>query len=214
MGLVLPRLYAVLDAAQVGERSVFDVCDALLAGGVRWIQYRDKGATSKHLFDNSRRLLRRIREAGGTFIVNDRADIAAAVGANGVHVGQDDLPVDMVRAAVGAERIVGFSTHTIPQVRQAEQSSADYAAFGPIFATPSKEKPDPVVGLDGLRSARQVARKPLVAIGGITLERAGEVIAAGADSVAVISDLLRASDISARARAFLSALEESEGHFS
>jgi thiamine-phosphate pyrophosphorylase len=206
MGVTLPRLYAILDRAQTGERSIADVCEALLAGGARLIQYRDKGATSRELFERSRPLLAQIRGRGGTFIVNDRADVALAVGADGVHVGQDDLPVEMARAVVGAGRMVGFSTHNLEQVALADKTSADYIAFGPVFATQSKAQPDPVVGLEGLRRAREATRKPLVAIGGITLERAGEVMAAGADSVAVIADLLRAPDVRARARAYLEAL--------
>jgi thiamine-phosphate pyrophosphorylase len=205
MGVMLPRLYAILDRAHTGERSIADVCEALLAGGVRLIQYRDKGATSRELFERSRPLLAQIRGAGGTFIINDRADVALAVGADGVHVGQDDLPVDLARVVVGAGRMVGFSTHNLEQVALADKTSADYIAFGPVFATQSKSQADPVVGLEGLRRAREATRKPLVAIGGISLERAGEVMAAGADSVAVIADLLRAPDVRARARAYLEA---------
>ena len=208
MGVMLPSLYAILDRAHTGERSIADVCEVLLAGGVRLIQYRDKGATSRELFERSRPLLAKIRGAGGTFIINDRADVALAVGADGVHVGQDDLPVDMARVVVGAGRMVGFSTHNLEQVALADKTSADYIAFGPIFATQSKSQPDPVVGLEGLRCAREATRKPLVAIGGITLGKAGEVMAAGADSVAVIADLLRAPDVRARARAYLEALEK------
>ena len=209
MGLILPRLYAILDPAPAGGRSILELCDELVAAGARLIQYRDKTATSRELFERSRELVARVRQAGGSFIVNDRADVAAAVGADGVHVGQDDLPVEMARAVVGAGRIVGFSTHNLEQVAAASQTSADYIAFGPVYATQSKARPDPVVGLEGLRRARQATGKPLVAIGGITLERAGEVMAAGADSVAVIADLLGAPDVKARTRAFLEVLGES-----
>lgn len=209
MGLILPRLYAILDPAPAGGRSILELCDELVAAGARLIQYRDKTATSRELFERSRELVARVRQAGGSFIVNDRADVAAAVGADGVHVGQDDLPVEMARVVVGAGRIVGFSTHNLEQVAAASQTSADYIAFGPVYATQSKARPDPVVGLEGLRRARQATGKPLVAIGGITLERAGEVMAAGADSVAVIADLLGAPDVKARTRAFLEVLGES-----
>lgn len=209
MGLILPRLYAILDPAQAGGRSILELCDELLAAGARLIQYRDKTATSRELFERSRELVARVRQAGGIFIVNDRADVAAAVGANGVHVGQDDLPVEMARVVVGAGRIVGFSTHNLEQVAAAGKTSADYIAFGPVYPTRSKARPDRVAGLEGLRRARQATRKPLVAIGGITLERAGEVMTAGADSVAVIADLLGAPDVKARARAFLEVLGES-----
>jgi thiamine-phosphate pyrophosphorylase len=208
MGLLIPRLYAIVDPAQVGSRTLAEVCDGLLLAGVKLIQYRNKKATARELFEDCVRLLGRARRAGATFVVNDRADVAAAAGADGVHVGQDDLPVEMARDVVGAGRIVGFSTHNLDQVALADQTTADYIAFGPVFATQSKDQPDPVVGLEGLRRARQATRKPLVAIGGITLERAREVIDAGADSIAVIADLLRAPDIEARARAFLGLVGE------
>jgi len=210
MGLVLPRLYAILDAAQLGGRTLVEVCDTLLAAGVRLIQYRDKNASARVLFENGSELTERVRRASGIFILNDRADITRAVDAHGVHVGQEDLPVEMARAVVGPDYWVGYSTHTTEQVVLADQSSADYIAFGPIYATQSKDRPHPVVGLEGLARARRATRKPLVAIGGITLERVGEVMEAGADSVAVIADLLRAPDVGSRARAFLSALGESQ----
>jgi thiamine-phosphate pyrophosphorylase len=144
-----------------------------------------------------------VREAGGIFIVNDRADVARAVDADGVHVGQDDLPVESARALVGPGKLIGYSTHVLEQVREADRSTADYVAFGPIFPTASKENPDAVVGLEGLGEARKATHKPLVAIGGITLENARTVIEAGADSVAVIRGLVGAPDIRTRAEEFL-----------
>ena len=134
------------------------------------------------------------------------ADVARALNADGVHVGQDDLPVEAARPLLPAGKWVGCSTHTLEQVREADRSSADYIAFGPVFPTRSKAAPDPVVGLQGLGEARKATAKPLVAIGGITLQSARAVIEAGADSVAVISDLLGTSDIAARAREFLAIL--------
>jgi thiamine-phosphate pyrophosphorylase len=124
-------------------------------------------------------------------IMNDRADLCLAAEFDGVHVGQDDLSPEAVRRVIGPERWLGISTHNADQVREADATSADYVAIGPVFSTSSKVKPDPVVGLDGVRRARELTRKPLVAIGGITRANAAAVIAAGADSVAVISDLLR-----------------------
>ncbi len=174
-----------------------------MAAGIKLIQFRDKQASSGELYLSARRLAQTVRKAGGTFIVNDRADVACAVNADGVHVGQDDLPVELARALVGRGKIVGFSTHVLEQVRDADQSTADYIAIGPIFPTLSKENPDPVVGLAGLSEARKATRKPLVAIGGITLENARAVIEAGADSVAVVRDLMGAHDIQDRARQFL-----------
>jgi len=123
--------------------------------------------------------------------MNDRADLSLAAEFDGVHVGQEDLSPEAVRGIIGVGRWVGLSTHNPEQMIEADRSSADYVAIGPVFSTSSKEKPDPVVGLEGVRRARGLTRKPLVAIGGITRENAAAVIAAGADSVAVISDLLR-----------------------
>jgi len=206
MSFALPRLYAIIDAAQTGNRSTAAVSDALLAAGVKLIQYRDKQASSRVLYENSFELAARARQANAVLIVNDRADVARAVQADGVHVGQDDLSVELARRVLGAGRRIGCSTHHPDQVRDADRSSADYIALGPIFETQSKQQPDPVVGLEGLREARRLTRKPLVAIGGITLENARAVIEAGADSVAVISDLLTPDDIESRARDFLKLL--------
>ncbi len=180
----------------------------LVSAGVRLIQYRDKEGSSRHLFDTSRQLAERARQCGVTLVVNDRADVARAVGAHGVHLGQDDLAVDLARRVVKPGAIVGWSTHSIAQIEEGDRSSADYIAFGPVFLTGSKERPDPTVGLEGLRAARKATRKPLVAIGGITVESARAVIEAGADAVAVISDLLKYPDVVTRAQEFLRVLAE------
>jgi thiamine-phosphate pyrophosphorylase len=208
MGSRIPHLYAIIDPAQTGTQSPILIADALLEAGVRLIQYRDKTGTSRGLFEVSRQIAARAREANAMFIVNDRADIARASGAGGVHLGQEDLPVKLARSVLHQGQWAGISTHNLSQLAQAEASSADYVAFGPVFATASKARPDPVVGLEGLREARRLTRKPLVAIGGITLANARAVMEAGADSVAVIHDLLAAEDIGARAREFLRLLGE------
>ncbi len=140
---------------------------------------------------------------GVRFIVNDRPDIALLSGAGGVHVGQEDLGVDEARAICGPDRWVGISTHSLEQLAAADRTSADYIALGPIFPTATKKNPDPVVGTELLRKARQMTRKPLVAIGGITLERAAEVYRAGADSLAVIRDLVCDPNPGVRAREYL-----------
>jgi len=200
---VLPRLYAIIDPAQSGGRPPVEVAETLLAAGVRLIQLRDKHASSGELYASAQQVGECVRRAGGIYIVNDRADIARAVDADGVHLGQDDLPVESARALVGSGKFIGFSTHVLEQVREADLSTADYVAFGPIFPTSSKENPDAVVGLAGLDEARKATRKPLVAIGGVTLENARAVIEAGADSVAVIRGLVGAADIRKRAEEFL-----------
>lgn len=205
----LPRLYAILDASCFsGSEALLATAQELASAGVRLIQYRCKSGSARLILEQGRELKRLFcvhlvaenREEWGTqhpssedsikLIMNDRADLALALGFDGVHVGQDDLSPDAVRKIVGSNRWLGVSTHNPEQLRAADLSSADYLAIGPIFPTSSKEKPDPIVGLDGLRHARQLTRKPLVAIGGITRATAASVIEAGADSIAVISDLL------------------------
>ena len=150
MHLVIPRLYAIIDPAQGGGRSPVEMATALLAAGVRLIQLRDKHASSGELYVSARQVAECVHKAGGIFIVNDRADVARAVDADGVHVGQDDLPVDSARSIVGSGKLIGYSTHNLEQVREADRSTADYVAFGPLFPTASKENPDAMVGLAGL----------------------------------------------------------------
>lgn len=206
MDFRLPRLYAIIDPSFTRDVEPLTVADVLLSSGVRLIQYRGKRDDSRRMFEACCGIAEHVRQAGGTFIVNDRADVALLSGASGVHLGQNDLPVELARRVLAAGQRVGLSTHTRAQFEQAQASSTDYIAFGPIFPTASKERPDPVVGLERLREMRRLTRKPLVAIGGITLDNAALVIEAGADSVAVVRDLLAAEDIGAQARKFLQAL--------
>jgi thiamine-phosphate pyrophosphorylase len=203
--LVLPRLYVILDATLLTIPAM-DCAQELAGAGVRLMQYRDKTPRSRTLLPTSRALAVQLAFSGITFIVNDRPDIAVQSNAAGVHVGQEDAPPSHARAIVGAERIVGVSTHNLEQFREAVNSPADYIAVGPIFATNSKANPDPVVGTEFIRKARALTDKPIVAIGGITLETAAAVINAGADSVAVISDILRADHRALRARQYLDVL--------
>jgi len=187
----LPRLYAILDAACFSTSEEFIICgEALAAGGCTLLQYRDKSGNARMMLEQACELKRRVG-ASVKLIMNDRADLCLAADFDGVHVGQDDLSPDAVRRIIGPNLWLGISTHNPEQLREADRTSADYLAIGPVFLTSSKDKPDPVVGLEGVRRARQLTRKPLVAIGGITRANAVSVIEAGADSVAVISDLLR-----------------------
>jgi len=202
MNLVFPRLYAIIDPTLL-TISELELAEALAGSGVELIQYRSKTATSRQFFEVSRKLSSFLRPRGVRFVVNDRADIALLADAGGVHVGQDDLSVEDARTIVGPGRWVGFSTHSLEQVAAADATSADYIAFGPIFPTATKKNPDPVVGTGLLRKARQLTRKPLVAIGGITVERAAEVYRAGADSLAVIRDLISVPNPAVRAREYL-----------
>jgi thiamine-phosphate pyrophosphorylase len=205
MRLVLPRLYVILDAALL-TTSETDCAQKLADAGVRLMQYRNKSASARELFDASRRLAALLSPQGVSFVVNDRADVAVLAGAHGVHVGQDDLGVEEARQVVGAGKLVGVSTHSLKQFRRAAESSTDYIAVGPIFATGSKSNPDPLVGVGFIRQVRPLTDKPIVAIGGITLEHAAEIIEEGADSVAVISDILRAPEPGKRARQYIELL--------
>jgi thiamine-phosphate pyrophosphorylase len=201
MALAFPSLYVIMDAVLSGP-SVVELAESLASAGAEVIQYRDKPGSSRQLYETCRTLVLCLERFPVRVIVNDRPDIAAIVGAAGVHVGQDDLPVAAARAIVGPNRWVGSSTHTLEQVREADATSADYIAFGPIFPTTTKEAADPMVGIEGLRRARTLTRKPLVAIGGIRLEHAEEVWRAGADSLAVARDVIAAGDPAARVREY------------
>jgi thiamine-phosphate pyrophosphorylase len=206
MNLVFPRLYAIIDPSLLTV-SELALAEALAESGVELIQHRNKTASSRHFFQVSLQLAHALKPRGVRFIVNDRPDIALLADAGGVHVGQDDLGVEEARAicggVLGDQRWVGVTTHTLDQVAAADRTSADYIAFGPIFPTTTKQNPDAVVGTELLRRARQVTAKPLVAIGGITLDRAAKVYRAGADSLAVVRDLICAPDPGARAREYL-----------
>jgi thiamine-phosphate pyrophosphorylase len=206
--LVLPRLYVILDATLLTV-SAFECAQELAGAGVRLMQYRHKYAPAGEMLKVSLDLASELQPQGITFIVNDRPDVATIASASGVHVGQDDLGVAATRTLVG-EKIIGISTHNFEQFEKAAASTADYIAVGPIFETKSKANPDPVVGTDLIRRVRHLTDKPIVAIGGIKLENAAEVIEAGADSVAVISDVICASDRCGRAKEYLKLLGEAQ----
>jgi thiamine-phosphate pyrophosphorylase len=205
MRLVLPRLYVILDATLLNN-SPHHCAQELAVAGVRFLQYRDKSASARDLLGTSRELVSALKSHRASLIVNDRPDIAVLAGAAGVHVGQEDLDPEQARAVLGEEMWIGASTHNLEQFRWAAATSADYIAVGPIFATTSKANPDPVVGLELLRQVRRLTEKPIVAIGGITLDRAASVIEAGANSVAVIRDVVCAANPGEQARRFLDIL--------
>ena len=205
MPLVLPRLYVILDSALLTIPAQ-ECAQELAEAGVSLLQYRNKVASARELLKTSRDLAARLVPLGVSLVVNDRPDVAVLAGATGVHVGQDDLPADQARFVVGSHMWVGVSTHNLEQFQQAAVTSADYLAVGPVFATSSKANPDPVIGTDFIRRVRHLTDKPVVAIGGITLQNAASVIGAGADSVAVISDILRAPKPAQRARQYLELL--------
>jgi len=205
-----PSLYVVLDRAAAGGRDLLDILDAALAGGSRLIQLREKEWPSGRVLPLAERLRARCQAAGATFIVNDRVDLAVAAGADGVHVGQDDLPARAARPLLRAGMILGVSTHSVAQARAAQADGADYIAVGSMFPTRSKAEFE-LVGPDLLRKLRGEIRVPLIGIGGITHANVGEVIAAGADGVAVISAVCAAEDPRASAERFVALIRAARG---
>ncbi len=186
----LPKVYPILDVATLNAQGtgIVDAAKALLDGGAEILQIRHKDHWSRELFTSAQQVAQACRAAGAAFIVNDRADIALLLDA-GVHVGQDDLEPADVRKVLGPKATVGYSTHNAEQLQRASRQSITYAAIGPVFATQSKKNPDAVVGIPALAALRDKTEKPLVAIGGITLDNAKETWQAGADSIAIISAL-------------------------
>lgn len=189
--MILPRLYPILDTDSLTAcgLTLTAAAAAVLDAGCGILQIRHKGHWSRDVFDQSQEVARLCREAGADLVINDRADFAMLLHA-GLHVGQDDLPPRECRKLLGSEAIVGFSSHNAGQLAAAGGEPVDYVALGPVFRTASKQNPDPVVGVEEVRRLRALTDKPLVAIGGITLENALDVLHAGANSVAVIAGLL------------------------
>jgi thiamine-phosphate pyrophosphorylase len=187
---MLPRLYPILDSSCFSDSAALIIAaEELVAAGCVLLQYRNKSSSARQMLGDARELRARL-PSHVKLIMNDRADLCIAAQYDGLHVGQDDLMVESARGIVGPARWLGVSTHNPEQLSDADKTSADYVAIGPIFATSSKANPDPAVGLAGVRRARELTCKPMVAIGGITRANARSVIDAGADAVAVISDLL------------------------
>jgi thiamine-phosphate pyrophosphorylase len=200
--MILPPFYPILDTATAERFSIhpMEAAKQIVHAGAHILQFRHKTFWSREIVETMERMAALCRESGVLFIVNDRADLARLAGA-GVHLGQEDLLPSIVRPIVGPRAPIGFSTHNKSQLLAAAEEPADYLALGPIFSTGSKENSDPVVGIDGLRLLCPLTSRPLVAIGGITRVNAAEVLAAGADSVAVISDLF--PDVRSRAEDWL-----------
>jgi thiamine-phosphate pyrophosphorylase len=199
-----PFLYAILDLDRLGVRPVGPSAEALGRGGAAIVQLRAKGVPDRRLLALGEHARDGARRGGALFVVNDRPDVALLLGADGVHLGQDDLPPAEARRLLGPDAIVGRSTHSLAQLRAATGEPVDYVALGPIFATATKPDAEPVVGLETLRAARALTALPLVAIGGIDDARAHDTVSAGADGLAVIGALLDASDLEQAARAFVS----------
>ena len=207
----LPRLYPILDADALARAGVplATAARALYEAGVRWLQYRDKRGSDAAVAAAMRELREVFPAGDAVLLLNDRVHLCAPVGADGVHIGQEDMLPQEARRILGPHRLLGVSTHNATQLSAAiATGAADYLAIGPVFATGSKENADPVVGLAGVKAARASTRLPLVAIGGITNENGRAVVEAGADSVAVISALLSENDrqMAERVRDFIAFL--------
>lgn len=209
----LPPLYPIVDegAANLAGYTVPALAQAFLEGGARLLQIRSKLAPSGRFVEQAIEIAALAHPAGALVVVNDRFDVALAANLRAVHVGQDDVPVALIRRFLGPEGIIGLSTHTPAQVDAALYEAIDYLAVGPIFDTGSKDPGYEPVGLDLIAYAAGKTDLPIVAIGGITLERAKRVVEAGARSVAVIGDLLRTGDPAGRVREFLAALRPASG---
>jgi thiamine-phosphate pyrophosphorylase len=199
----LSSLYIILDPSVCPARPLVEVLTVAAEAGAPLFQYRNKTASMKEAYGEALALRQAAAKAGVLFIVNDRCDLALAVDADGVHLGQGDLPLDLARRVMGPDKLIGISPHNLDQVRDASAGKPDYLGFGPIFTPGSKQDHDPVVGLEGLRAMRRLTSLPVFAIGGIQIDQAGEVMRAGANGVAVVSAILKAPDISYAVNAFL-----------
>ncbi|MGB9886141.1 MAG: thiamine phosphate synthase [Moorellales bacterium] len=191
----LGRLYVILDAEMAAGRPLERLAEEALEGGAEVIQLRAKTWATRRVLEVGQRILERCRRRGVPFLINDRADVAWALGADGVHLGQDDLPLSCARRLLGPQKVIGVSVDTVEEALEAEAAGADYVSLGPIFPTTTKLDAGPVVGLEGLARIRRRLSLPLVAIGGINAANAARVLAAGADSVAVISAVVAAADV-------------------
>lgn len=188
--MFLPKIYPITDV-RLAKTSHAQQVEKLIEGGAELIQLREKYASPKDFYASAKKALDIARRHNVKIIINDRVDIALALGADGVHLGQDDLPPEYAREILGEKAIIGFSTHNIEQAISAVKLPINYLAIGPVFTTKTKENPDEIVGVEGVKKVREaIGDFPLVAIGGINLENFSDVLNAGVNSVAIISDLL------------------------
>lgn len=197
-------LYAIIDNSIRPDFSNIEIAKRVLSGGARVIQLRGKGLSSKELLSQAREIRELAKNSGAIFIVNDRADIALLSDADGVHLGQDDLPIVEARKILGKEKLIGISTHSLEQAIKAGSEGADYIGFGPIFETKTKANAEEAKGLIPLREIKKKVTIPVIAIGGITLEKLKDVMDAGADGAAAISAIIKAEDIEKATKGFIS----------
>jgi thiamine-phosphate diphosphorylase len=209
LSIKLPKVYPITDARLSGLTHAEQVA-RLSAGGATFIQLREKHLSPREFYQEAEEALRVARERGVRLIINDRVDIALALSADGVHLGQSDLPPAAAREILGERALIGFSTHNVEQAIEAARLPVDYIAIGPVYSTITKENPDPVIGLEGLRRVRAaIGPVPLVAIGGIRRENVREALEAGADTVAVISLLLnQPAEIKERTREIMASFQD------
>ena len=196
------RLCLVTDRGLAAGRSVVDVALAAVRGGATMVQLREKEATTRAFVEQARALKAALAPLGVPLAINDRLDVALAVDADGLHVGQDDMPVDEARRLMGPGKFIGLSITAVDQVLRPDAEAADYLGVGPIYAQRTKEDAAAPLGVEGLRRARSLTRKPIVAIGGLTPDNSAPALAAGADGLAVVSAIVAAADPEAAARRF------------
>ncbi|MGO8694341.1 MAG: thiamine phosphate synthase [Rectinemataceae bacterium] len=204
-------LYLVTDSSLSRGRSSLEVVDAAIRGGVTMVQYREKGATTRAMIEEARVLLELCRSRGVPFIVNDRADVALAVDADGLHVGQDDMPASLARRIIGNGRILGVSAGNIEEALRAAEDGADYIGASPVFSTPTKPDALRPMGPEGLRALSRAVALPVVAIGGINAGSAAAVLGAGAAGLAVVSAIVSAENVEAAARALRKIIDGTRG---
>lgn len=209
--LRLPHIYPIIDDAYITYDRIEETARALIDGGAGILQLRGKGLSSAELLSAARSIRRFTRKADVIFIVNDRVDIALLSDADGIHLGQDDMPVPAARKLLGREKIIGFSTHNVREALAAEKLPVDYISFGPLFTTKSKKDAEEPKGVPALIEVSSSVEIPIVAIGGIGEERIGEVLRSGAKSVAMISDILSATDIKGKMKHLMAMSEEQQG---
>ncbi len=203
----LKGLYLILEASWASRCSLIDVLKQAGELGVKLVQYRNKQDSMREVYEQAVVLRNMAGELGVKFIVNDRCDLAKAVNADGVHLGQSDLPLEMARNLMGEKCLIGISTHRAEEVQSATMEGADYLGFGPIYPTSTKKNHEPLVGLDGLQHARSLTTLPIFAIGGITAQTVPSLLNAGADGVAVASAILGAADIQSALQQFMVAMK-------
>uniref|UniRef100_A0A832A3B7 Thiamine-phosphate synthase n=1 Tax=Desulfacinum infernum TaxID=35837 RepID=A0A832A3B7_9BACT len=201
-------LYVITDAAVIGNRPLLHVVEAALRGGAGVLQYREKKKPTRRMVEEAAALAALCRRHRAVFIVNDRIDVALAVEADGVHLGQDDMPVAVARRLLGPRRLIGVTVHNLKEIEEAQRGGADYISLAPVFATPTKPDHQTPMGVDGLKRLMEAVRCPAVAIGGINAQNIADVIRTGVDGVCVVSAVLGQDDPEEAARSLRRLIDE------